>query len=45
MAVQNTSIYISNYFRLNPNFSLAYGFVRRHINDIDTVYIHYVKKK
>jgi hypothetical protein len=38
MTVQ--TIYIS----LNPNFALAYGFVRTHVNYIDTVYTHYVQK-
>lgn len=42
MAVQN--IYISSYFHLNPNCALAYSFVRKHLNFIDTVYTHYVQK-
>jgi len=42
MTIQNN--YISSYFHLNPNCTVAYGFVRTHINYNDTVYIHYTQK-
>jgi len=43
MAVQN--IYVSSCFHLNPNFAVADGFVRTHLNYIDSVYTHYIQKK